>query len=674
IGNSNFRLRSDLKSKESTLQVVYDVLKLTSFYNAFLITTDAPEIYMQEFWTTATVHHHSIHLKINNKKHIVNLEYFREMLQICPRIPNQQFEELPFEEAILTFLRELGHRREIKMITDVNVNKMHQPWRSFAAVINKCLSGKTYKEYYAIASGAEPPKTKASVKKKQVGSDTTMPPPTAKQKNQDFNKGKEESFDPRVHTLSHVETINDEDNDKDSQDVNVKGDELDEEEANEEDEGNELYRDVNINLEGQQQSLSVSSCFSNMLNPSPDIGIDSIFNFNIESTSQVDVLVTTTAEPPLLSVTILPPPSTPIITHLQQTPVPSPVNVPSSSIIIDKYLDNQMNEAVKVAVQLQLDRLKDEAQAKNDDFLNKLDENIKKIIKEQVKVQVKAQVSKILPKIEKTVNEQLKNEVLTRSSSESKTSHAIAANLCELELKKILIDKMERNKSIYRFAEQKNLHKALVEAYESDKLILDTDGYTVTIKRCRDDQDEDEEPSARSNRGSKRRRAGKEPESTSAPKEKTSMSTEKSTEGSKSHHKSAPAEEPKPTAKDLGEPTHQEFITVKPPTLNRDWNNTLPTQHRPVQPWLSNLARKDNFCNSFNELMDTPLDFSAFVMNRLKVDTLTPELLTGPIFQLMKGSCKSLVELEYFFEEVYKATTDQLDWNNPEGQHYPHDL
>ncbi|GJS79242.1 hypothetical protein Tco_0729123 [Tanacetum coccineum] len=40
----------------------------------------------------------------------------------------------------------------------------------------------------------------------------------------------------------------------------------------------------------------------------------------------------------------------------------------------------------------------------------------------------------------------------------------------------------------------------------------------------------------------------------------------------------------------------------------------------------------------------------------------------------MKGSCKSLVELEYFFEEVYKATTDQLDWNNPKGQQYPHDL
>ncbi|GKE33005.1 hypothetical protein Tco_1452327 [Tanacetum coccineum] len=72
--------------------------------------------------------------------------------------------------------------------------------------------------------------------------------------------------------------------------------------------------------------------------------------------------------------------------------------------------------------------------------------------------------------------------------------------------------------------------------------------------------------------------------------------------------------------------------------------------------------------------MDTPLDFSAFVMNRLKVDTLTPELLVGPTFELMKGSCKSLVELEYFLEEVYKATTNQFDWNNPEGQQYPHDL
>ncbi|GJU22027.1 hypothetical protein Tco_1155369 [Tanacetum coccineum] len=90
-------------------------------------TADVPEIYMQEFWATATVYHHSIHFKMNNKKHIVNLEYFREMLQICPKLPDQQFEEPPFEEEIHMFLRDLGHSGEIKVITDVNVNKLHQP-------------------------------------------------------------------------------------------------------------------------------------------------------------------------------------------------------------------------------------------------------------------------------------------------------------------------------------------------------------------------------------------------------------------------------------------------------------------------------------------------------------------------------------------------------------------
>nr|GFD32994.1 hypothetical protein [Tanacetum cinerariifolium] len=112
---------------------------------------------------------------------------------------------------------------------------------------------------------------------------------------------------------------------------------------------------------------------------------------------------------------------------------------------------------------------------------------------EQVKEQVKVQVSKILPKIEQTVNEQLKGEVLTQSSNSSKTSYVVAADLSEIELKKILIEKMEGNKSIHRSNEQRNLYKALIEAYESDKIILDTYGDTITLKRRRDDDaDKDE--------------------------------------------------------------------------------------------------------------------------------------------------------------------------------------
>nr|GFB47727.1 hypothetical protein [Tanacetum cinerariifolium] len=54
IRKSNFCNKSDISSKESTLQLAYDVLRLTPFYNAFLVIADVLEIYMQEFWAIAT--------------------------------------------------------------------------------------------------------------------------------------------------------------------------------------------------------------------------------------------------------------------------------------------------------------------------------------------------------------------------------------------------------------------------------------------------------------------------------------------------------------------------------------------------------------------------------------------------------------------------------------------
>ncbi|GJV81556.1 hypothetical protein Tco_1517426 [Tanacetum coccineum] len=91
IWKSNLRLSSNLKSKESTLQVALDALKLTPFYKAFEISVDVPEIYMQE-----------------------------DMLNICPKLPGQIFEEPPLEEEILSFIRDLGHTGEIKFLSDVN--------------------------------------------------------------------------------------------------------------------------------------------------------------------------------------------------------------------------------------------------------------------------------------------------------------------------------------------------------------------------------------------------------------------------------------------------------------------------------------------------------------------------------------------------------------------------
>ncbi|GKD18278.1 hypothetical protein Tco_1207436 [Tanacetum coccineum] len=77
---------------------------------------------------------------------------------------------------------------------------------------------------------------------------------------------------------------------------------------------------------------------------------------------------------------------------------------------------------------------------------------------------------------------------------------------------------------------------------------------------------------------------------------------------------------------------------------------------------------------TFDELMSTPIDFSTFAMNRLKLKNITREVLVGPVFNLLKGTCKSCVELKCNMEECYRALTDQLDWANPKGHKSPVDM
>ncbi|GJX15500.1 copia protein [Tanacetum coccineum] len=661
------KLSTTFKPKEPTFQVALDVLSLTPFYQAFLISASVPAIYMHELWAT-----------------------------ICPNLPGQKFIDPPFEEEILAFIRELGYPGDIKSLFDVKVDTLYQPWRTFGTIINKCLSGKAtgldqlrlsraqiiwgkrlkattkvaktgkkkqpaqgletlseialseaeqmkivtkrsktqFHSSHASGSGAdegtgvspgvpdvptygsedeqiswkssdEDDDDEVSISKDDDddaenedddgqdddneqtesdndGDDFVHPKFSThdEEERQDEEDKEEEGSDLRVQTPSHFESTDDETYDEVTQGDNVEGEELDEEETNEEEEVNELYRDVNVNLERrdtemtdalqtnvqgtqviedthviitavtpevQQQSSSVSSGFiSNMLNPNPDTGIDSILNLNTESTSLVDVPVTTNVEMPPSSVTTLPPPPIPLVQPQQQTPVPTPTIVPSTS------LQNLPTFG-------SLFKFEDRVKALEDDFSEFKQTNL----------------------FAKAVSS-IPAEVLIRSSNEAKTSYAVAANLSELELKKILIDKIENNKSIDGSVQQKNLYKALVNAYESDKDILASYGDTVTLKRRRNDEDKDEEPSTGSNRGFKRRRAEKEPESTSATKEKTSKSTDKSKEGSKSHQTStgkyAQAEEPIHADEDLEEPAHQEFDTgftedqpIDETTQHPDW-------------------------------------------------------------------------------------------------------
>nr|GEZ80121.1 hypothetical protein [Tanacetum cinerariifolium] len=302
----------------------------------------------------------------------------------------------------------------------------------------------------------------------------------------------EERFDPIPRTPKDSEDTG---NGEEDQGLRIS----EEERMQEEEEADELYRDVDINqgrglqvsqdiddshvtltlvhFDGQESS-STSSFVTSLLNLIIDPGMES--NFTTASSSVAPLpSPTSTMTPSIMKTT----------TTASQPPIP-PTPIPCET-----------------------DRLQDSLQRENNEFLITIDDNMKKIIKEQA-------------------------EVLTRSSHSSRTSYAVAADLSEMELKKILIDKMEGNKSI-----------------QKDPPLDQTGG-------LRDEE--------------------------------------------------------------------------------------KPAVQGGAQSWISELEKKTDDRSSFNKLLDTPIDFSNFIMNRLGVDTLTPKLLA--------------------------ATTDQLDWVNPEGQQYPHNL
>ncbi|GJX63226.1 hypothetical protein Tco_0296126 [Tanacetum coccineum] len=197
------------------------------------------EIYMQELWASSYIHNRSVRFKMNTKKHILNLDQFKDILQICPKVGNKKFEEPPLEKEILAFLASLGHSGEIRKITDVNVNKLHQPWRSFAAIINKCLSGKPSYDSLRLSQAQilwgmynnkkvdyayllwedfiyqienkntntkkamnNPPKTKGSKKKANTDTTTKQKPPTAP-KEKKYGKGKQKTTE--LETISEAD-------------------------------------------------------------------------------------------------------------------------------------------------------------------------------------------------------------------------------------------------------------------------------------------------------------------------------------------------------------------------------------------------------------------------------------------------------------------------------------
>ncbi|GJZ37061.1 hypothetical protein Tco_0583252 [Tanacetum coccineum] len=141
----NARIEFNKPQREETYQVTLDALKLSPCYPAFLITAEVPELYMHQLWNT--IHKikdtYAYRFNLDKKKFRVDTEVFHEILHIYPRLLNQDFVKPPSEEELVTFIQELGYSGKCDMLSAIYTDQMHQPWRTFVVIINRCISGKT---------------------------------------------------------------------------------------------------------------------------------------------------------------------------------------------------------------------------------------------------------------------------------------------------------------------------------------------------------------------------------------------------------------------------------------------------------------------------------------------------------------------------------------------------
>ncbi|GJU75329.1 hypothetical protein Tco_1272399 [Tanacetum coccineum] len=322
----------------------------------------------------------------------------------------------------------------------------------------------------------------------------------------------EMSSDHRVSTPPEYELTKEEEENKE-------GDDKDKEGEQEQDDKDDLYRDVNINLERSDAEMTDAQANKDTKDACASNSATAKFQLTLSM-----YLFPITAETPSSDTTI-PPPPIPINQPLQQTPESTTTTtIPTKTLpdipnftslfwfeqrvsaletemsefkqtnqfvddvfsipgIVDNYLASKMKDAMDVVVQLQTYKHREEVQAENHEFLNQ----------------------------------------------------------SMLKFKKILIDKIETNKSSDRLDVQKDLYKALVESYNSDKDIISSYDDVVTLKRS------------------------KEAESSKEPTHKESKSTSSSKGASryqpKSSGKSAHAKEHGQKVDDLEDQLHQEFNT-----------------------------------------------------------------------------------------------------------------
>nr|GEV59021.1 hypothetical protein [Tanacetum cinerariifolium] len=153
IGNCNYRLSTTFKPKESTFQVALDVLSLTSFYQAFLISKNIDYVY--PLWEDLVFQIKNKEAKNNKDMYYLRftkviINHFMSKDQSIPR-RNKVDWHMANVDPILTIMRFIPKHKTIKKYSAILPNTLTNQVKK---------ESDAYKTYYDHATGKAIPKPK----------------------------------------------------------------------------------------------------------------------------------------------------------------------------------------------------------------------------------------------------------------------------------------------------------------------------------------------------------------------------------------------------------------------------------------------------------------------------------------------------------------------------------
>ncbi|GJZ57818.1 hypothetical protein Tco_0613312 [Tanacetum coccineum] len=515
---------------------------------------------------------------MDKKKCRVDTEVFCEILQICPRLPDQEFIVPPSKDDLVSFIKELSYSGRYEMLSATYTDQMHQPWRTFAAIINRknlhtvrddslldIKDSKAYKTYYDYAFGKVAPKKARKYKKiaspsrkvspvleakhvkkpkrkkapakvtkdkgidllsdvtlleaaqlkkaikesKQethkvydsgssdgVGSQSKVP-----NEHEDKTSGIDEGTGtkPRVPDVPTYESKSeneswgdsqdderndvdrDDDNDSDNKNDDSKNDydgdfDADNNERTDSDSDKEVNPNLNLKHDEEEEIHDDEYVHTpDYYIPDDEESHEDNKEFDDEEFENLygDVNINLKdAEHVLIDTHV---------TITQKTDSSKQSSSISSGFATQFLnLDNIPLVDTEVACLMNTnDQNEEPTQEEQDRYFDVIEKSIKVIIKVEVQSQLPQILSKEVsdfatPMIQSKIAKSLENVGFTKSSSQPTSTYEAATSLTEFELKKIILDKIEKSKSYRATSKHRQLYNVLIKSYNMDKDLFDS--------------------------------------------------------------------------------------------------------------------------------------------------------------------------------------------------------